>query len=72
MIFWLLVFVFVGNLVFRFRRSWNRTSKRLDHVMDTRESPCRWSNYASYRICLTHGIREDQPYATPSAHEVYT
>jgi hypothetical protein len=70
MIFWLILLVVIFyTLAPAIRRSWNETSERLDRDtprlmddthLDPPEDPCRWSNYADYRICLTHGIRADQ------------
>ncbi len=70
MIFWLILLVVIFYaLAPAIRRSWNETSERLDRdiprLMDDTchfAEPCRFSNYANYRICLTHGIREEQPY----------
>jgi hypothetical protein len=48
--------------------SWRRTGVRMDRDMAAMKAaarlsparePCRWSNYGNYRICLTHGVRED-------------
>lgn len=64
-----LVVVFLVYLIIHVWLSMDEIGRRLDRdiprLMDDPEMDpykCRWSNYADYRICLTHGIREEQPY----------
>lgn len=53
------------DLLTRFKAAWDEADNRPDEMPRLMDDPnmvpygvCRWSHYADYRICLTHGVRE--------------